>query len=297
MQKDRPDLLKHFGLLKAGFSGIIDIPQDCQQKNLVLEAVAKDGRKIKIGEYPLKDGLSEEEIAFRKNNKLPDDILQHLVVQNTNPQKFLELGKSGVDLIKQILEKHQIPLEGMHNVLDFGVGCGRVIRWWDDYADKIQFWGTDINPDLVKWCQDNLDFGKYYVNPLHPPTEFKNGQFDLIYLFSVFTHLTIDTQRQWLNEFARILGPKKYVLVSVHGDLLANMLPEDALKEYKKNGHYVMTQDLEGLNICASYQDRQFSEKLFSSKFKVLDYFPGALTACGIQDLFLLQKKGSFFGL
>jgi SAM-dependent methyltransferase len=290
IQKDRPDLEKYYKRKKLGFSGVIHIPSDCVGKVLIIEAVANIGSK-KIGEYLLFERLSEEELSYRKTFNLPGDILQNLVVQNINPKKFIEMGKAGVTLITQVLKEHNIPLESLINVLDFGVGCGRVIRWWRDWSNKNQFWGTDINPELIEWCQKNLDFGKYGVNFLQPPTEYKNAQFDLIYVFSVFTHLTIDTQRNWLDEFSRILAPNKYLLVSVHGDLLAKYLPENALQVYRKYGYYIMTQDFEGQNLCASYQNQLFSERLFSNHFYILAYLPGALTACGMQDLFLLQKK------
>lgn len=291
IQKDRPDLEKSFHNKKLGFSGIINIPSEYLDKNLIVEAIAKDGRSVIIDTYFIKECLSDEEILFRKANKLPEDVLLNLVVQNIDPIKFLELGKSGVSVIVKILGDHQISMKELHNILDFGVGCGRVMRWWREWSDTVQFWGTDINPLLIDWCKKNIDFGNYFINSLHPPTKFRDSQFDLIYAFSVFTHLSFVTQTEWLEEFSRILSLNKYLLVSVHGDLLAKYLPQNAFQEYLKSGCYIMTQDVEGQNMCASYQNREFSEKLFSKNLIILDYLPGALTACGVQDLYLLQKK------
>jgi SAM-dependent methyltransferase len=290
IQKDRPDLEAGFHRKKLGFSGVVHIPNQYLGHKLSVLAVAQDGRSQKLREFDLNEALTEAELEFRRKNNVPDDILQNLVVQNTDARQFLEFGKLAVEEIVQVLGDHQVSMDQVRTALDFGVGCGRVMRWWHDYAGRIQFWGTDINESLIEWCRSNLDFGRYSVNALHPPTEFQESQFDLIYAFSVFTHLAFDTQRAWLDEFSRIVAPGKYLLVSAHGDLLAKYLPPVAYDEYKRVGSYVMSEDAEGQNLCAAYQTREFSERLFSSRFVVMDYLPGALKACGIQDLYLLRK-------
>jgi 2-polyprenyl-3-methyl-5-hydroxy-6-metoxy-1,4-benzoquinol methylase len=291
LNKDRPDLEAGFLRRKVGFSGVVSISNQYFGQTLTVMAVAQDGRSQKIEDYQLSEQLSDAELEFRRMNRIPDDVLQNLVVQNIDPSQFLEFGKQAVDQIIQVLHDHRISMGDLKTVLDFGVGCGRVMRWWSDWSDRIQFWGTDINVSLIDWCNDNLDFGIYRVNALRPPTEFQDSQFDLIYAFSVFTHLSFETQRAWLYELSRILSPERCLLVSTHGDLLAKHLPGVALEEYKRSGRYVMTQDAEGQNLCASYQSKEFCMELFSPKFEVMDYLAGALKACGIQDLYVLRKR------
>jgi len=321
IKMERPDLKKRFseslGYPRlSGFYGICDIPETYLNKTLILYAIAKDGQSYFMQKYELADILSLEEKDFRINNALPDDILMHLVVHNVNPKSFLEEGKAGVETIKSILVQNDIDLLSMKNILDFGVGCGRVFRWWQEYSNNINFWGCDINPDLVNWCINNLDFGYFSINsllPPHPvyskivrvvrkflkvltifeftpPSIYDSSQFDLVYLFSVFSHLTIETQKKWLSEFSRILIPGGILLVSVHGDFHAKNLPGDIEEIYRKNGYYVLTKNAEGENLCASYQSREFCEKLFSEDFKILDYYPGVFRTCGYQDLYCLRK-------
>ena len=222
-------------------------------------------------------------------------MLIHLVVHDLNPQAFIKGGQAGVDLIKKILNQHNIQLNEIKNVLDFGVGCGRIFRWWKDMhmPEEMSFWGTDINPALIEWCKINMDFGHFSVNALHPPIHFQDSQFDLIYAFSVFTHLMSETQAEWLSEFSRILAPNKYLLVSVHGHFFAKNLPPVMYEVYKKTGYCILSKNVEGENVCTSYQDQAYSENLFANFFEVLDYFPSALTACGNQDLYLLRNGKS----
>ncbi|HVQ36399.1 MAG TPA: class I SAM-dependent methyltransferase, partial [Pyrinomonadaceae bacterium] len=131
----------------------------------------------------------------------------------------------------------------------------------------------------------------FSVNPLQPPTLYEESQFDLVYAFSVFTHLTSETQRGWLREFSRIIAPDKYLMISVHGDFHAKLLPPELYDVYVRDGYAVTSESAEGENICASYQNREYCEELFSKDFQVLDYLPSALTSCGKQDLYLLKKK------
>ena len=287
---ERPDLEKSFHESLLGFYGICDIPETYLNKTLMLYAIAKDGSSYFMQKYELMDKLSQEEKDFRINNALPDDILLHLVVHSVDPKSFLEEGKAGVEMIKSILVQNGLDLLSMKNILDFGVGCGRIFRWWQEYSNNIKFWGCDINPSFVNLCIFNLDFGNFSFNDLQPPSHYNSSQFDLVYLFSVFTHLTIETQKKWLNEFSRILIPGGMLLVSVHGDFHANNLPKESLEVYRKNGYYVLTKNAEGENLCASYQNEEFCKKIFSENFKILNYYTGAFRTCGNQDLYVLRK-------
>ncbi len=291
VKRERPDLARAFNNPYLGFYGTCDIPESAVNKTLELYAISEDGSTYLMRSYPLKNILSQEEKDFRANNLLPSDLLRHLVVHSINPQAFLEEGKAGVEIIKSILAENNLDLLSMKNILDFGAGCGRVFRWWQEYSSAINFWACDVNADVIAWCRENLAFGSFTVNNLLPPTVYTDAQFDLIYLFSVFTHLASETQVKWLDEFARISRPGGVLMVSVHGDYHANFLPKDCLKTYKKQGYYVMSKNAEGENICTSYQNRKYSEHLFSKQFKVLKYYAGVFKTCGNQDLYLLKKK------
>jgi SAM-dependent methyltransferase len=70
-----------------------------------------------------------------------------------------------------------------------------------------QLHGADVLPGAIElchqtnpWCQFSL------VLPL-PPSLLPSGRFDVIYLYSVFSHLSEDAHAQWLDEFHRLLTP------------------------------------------------------------------------------------------
>ena len=288
---DRPDLMNVYHTSLIGFWGAIMIPEEHLRSTLSVDAVASNGMHVHMKEYVLDDVVSLEEKEFTKRYNLPNGMLRQLVVSNIDPYLFIQRGKEGVELMKRLSRKHRINIDSFSNILDFGVGCGRIIRWWEDLSSRITFWGTDINEQLIRWCKENIPFGRFTVNNLHPPTQFEDNTFDLLYAFSIFTHLALNTQSEWLREFSRILAPQRYVIISVHGDADARLLSKESQERYLESGYVTISENAEGENMCATYQNKKISEQLFSEYFDVLDHVPAGRESTSKQDLYLLRKK------
>jgi SAM-dependent methyltransferase len=288
---ERPEFARVFPTTILGFAGVVSIPESCVGKTLLVEAVFKNGGAFPLGEYSLDTAVTVEERAFKKINNIPDDRLIYSVITTLDPVSFLERGKLGVDIILELLKLNNIDLACLRAVLDFGVGCGRVFRWWEKHARGIAFHGTDINEEAIAWCRENLPFGTFSVNSFAPPTAYGEGTFDLIYAYSVFPHLLVETQEAWLCEFHRILSSGGHALISVYGDSWARKLQADLYRSFKAKGFLELSRGAEGENVCSTFQDRAFSENLFSPYFELVGHYPESLQACGNQDLHLLRKK------
>src|SRR5215218_8993937 len=70
---------------------------------------------------------------------------------------FLESGRQQASIITEAVARHQRPLEEVDCLLDFGCGCGRVLRHWSGLTGT-EIHGSDFNAALVRWCQSNLRF-------------------------------------------------------------------------------------------------------------------------------------------
>ena len=291
IKHDRPDLLKVYQKSLLGFWGPVMIPEEYFRATLCIEAIAKNGMRFRLQDYVIEESVPVEEKRFREQNNLPADMLRLLVVSNIDPYLFVQKGNHGVELIRRLLDEHHIDIHSFRNILDFGVGCGRIIRWWEDLSTSISFWGTDINELLVRWCKENIRFGSFGVNSLNPPTSYENSKFDFLYALSVFTHLALKTQSEWLAEFARILGPERFALISVHGDKDARSLSEESLLRYSRDGYLTMSENVEGENACATYQNRTVTEQVCSEWFDVMDFVPSGWSSTSNQDIYLLKKK------
>jgi SAM-dependent methyltransferase len=107
------------------------------------------------------------------------------------------------------------PLEKVASVLDWGVGCGKMIRHFPREQHPAVT-GVDIDPVNINWCKSNLPGRQFAVVPKRPPTKLPANHYELIYGNSVFTHLREDDQFLWLAELNRIAKPGGLVLVTVH---------------------------------------------------------------------------------
>ncbi len=144
-------------------------------------------------------------------------------------------GKRVADELILALDQTPGHLRDDTKVLDFGCGCGRVLTYLHHHAPKPKYVGIDVDSDAIKWCQDNLKFGRFFTNPADPPTQFSDCSFDVIYTVSVFSHLDALHTREWIQELSRLLRPKGILLITLHDPTL---LPLQKREEVRANGFY-----------------------------------------------------------
>jgi SAM-dependent methyltransferase len=109
-------------------------------------------------------------------------------------------------------------------VLDFGCGAGRTLRHFVEEAGDAEISGCDIDAVSVDWINANLNPPvRAFVNDESPPLPRPDGSFDLIYAFSVFTHLT-DSWSVWLLELQRLLAPGGILIATFLGAGMAELV-------------------------------------------------------------------------
>lgn len=149
---------------------------------------------------------------------LPPADLVNLVI-GTKQVAWYQLG--GVfahESIVSFLGRNGVHVNSLRSIYDFGCGCGRLTRYWVSLKDHCEIWGTDYNPDLVNWCDQNLsETAKFKINKATPPLDFEDSKFELVYAYSVFTHTRRDQQMDWLKELARITATNGYVFITTQG--------------------------------------------------------------------------------
>jgi SAM-dependent methyltransferase len=163
--------------------------------------------------YDVTDSLSIKHSGFKK---LPPPYLRYRVNGTPKTELFLNQGKKRANGIETCLRIVGRDVDSFENVLDFGCGCGRTIIWFA--GKKVNFNGTDIDPEAVQWCRDNLKFANFDTNNELPPLKYEDSKFDLIYAVSVFTHLDEYRQFQWLLELKRVLRPEGILIMTVYNE-------------------------------------------------------------------------------
>ncbi len=196
------------------------------------------------------------------NLPIPPAELIFLAAGSDDVSWFLKAGAWGAQSIVDILQKHGLSLADVSPILDFGCGCGRIMRYWQSLPG-VDLYGTDYNPKLVNWCQVELPFAHFQTNPLCGRLDYADGKFGLIYALSVFTHLTEEQQFFWIDELARVLRPGGYLLITVHGEHYLNILPPQEQEQFRLGHLVVLSGEHAGTNICAAFHPEQYvREKL-----------------------------------
>ncbi|MCU7874122.1 MAG: class I SAM-dependent methyltransferase [Candidatus Thiodiazotropha sp. (ex Lucinoma borealis)] len=130
-------------------------------------------------------------------------------------------------------------LDENNRILDFGCGCGRVVSYLSRFPDKNSFYGTDIDGEVIAWCQSELsNLGAFVTNKAIPPLPFEDGFFDIIYSISVFTHLPEEMQFLWLEELRRVTRRDGYLLLTTHGEELFSEAPDIYKRQLGKDGFF-----------------------------------------------------------
>jgi SAM-dependent methyltransferase len=121
-------------------------------------------------------------------------------------------------VIRQSLEAEGAPLTRESKVLDFGCGWGRILRFFlrDVRADRLH--GADVVPEMVSLCAETYgQLARFVLVPPRPPAPLLGGNFDVIYLYSVLSHLNEDTHLAWVGEFAQLLKPGGFLFATTQG--------------------------------------------------------------------------------
>lgn len=120
-------------------------------------------------------------------------------------------------VVREYAKQTGQPLGPNLRVLDFGCGWGRISRLFFQAIPHQNFFGVDVDPDIIAFCAKNLRHGNYSTVQALPPTRFAANTFDVIFAYSVFSHLAEPVALGWVKEFRRILRPGGILVATTQG--------------------------------------------------------------------------------
>lgn len=206
----------------------------------------------------------------------PADLLV-LVCGSADQRWFSDQGKRDAAMFEGLAAEHGIDVRAGATVVDWGVGCGRIARWLaaDVMAGGGRFIGSDLNPRLTGWCAASLP-GAYHVNGLMPPLAVDAGAADVVYAYSVLTHLREKACVAWLEEVARVLKPAGLGLITFHDEhYAASYGPPGASEALAGSSYIVLNDAMEGSNYMSSWIRQGRFRELAAPWFDVEAILPG----------------------
>lgn len=221
----------------------------------------------------------------------PPTSLRRRVHGADDLESFLEVGKN----VASDLQRHVVAAKlelGHARVLDFGCGCGRVIRFLPRHDRACLIHGSDLDAEAISWCRQNLaHLATFSTNAPAPPLPFPAGHFDFVYSISVFTHLPEDLQLAWLEELRRVTRAGGYLLLSTHGEGLFHLVSRKGRRALREWGfYYCAIRNTEGLPdfYQTSFHHRRYIERQWSRFFEIVRMEENGIA--GRQDAVLCRR-------
>lgn len=241
-------------------------------------------------------------------NELPDELWSKILfdcparypkIKNTLPQMVKEnlqikwVGRSGSKLrndsllIYQILKKYYKKYSNkdltQSKILDFGCGWGRITRFFLKDVDSSKLFGVDPDPNIIEICKEiNLGINLSVSDRIPNDLPF-DEKFDMIYAFSVFTHLSENTHEKCLEILHQKLEKDGVLITTIRP---RNYLKfrfskkknyEELLDKFNSNSYVFVPHNIESFDEELTYGDSviplKYVEKNWSKLFNIREYY------------------------
>ena len=147
---------------------------------------------------------------------MPEENVQ-LMITGDKGDAVMSDGFASYRLFRNLYERHVSPIVHCGNILDFGCGWGRIIRFFLKDVKPSRLLGVDPVEEMVALCKQQNRWCGFERIPFVPPSQLKGSTFDLIYSFSVFSHLSEEMHKKVLAELSRLLKPGGLLMVTTRG--------------------------------------------------------------------------------
>lgn len=162
--------------------------------------------------------ISEKDEMFRyARSALPSDA--------EATAYYLDTGRELASALLKGLLESEIDPEAV-DLLDFAAGYGRVSRWLAPVLRSVTV--SDLEQDMLDFHRQVLGVAGFCSDP-HPGATVGGGKtYDVVFAFSLFTHLPDASWPPWLNALSAALRPGGRLVFSTHSyELFALLNPAE----------------------------------------------------------------------
>jgi len=205
-------------------------------------------------------------------------------------EDFVSAGVRDARLLRQ-----RAGLGRRKRVLDWGCGAGRLAIGIRHLMGHVEdYHGVDIQPELLTWAADNLT-GEHFrftlvdahnarYNPdgeqsFEIPAE--PGSVDVLYAYSVFSHMLTPDIAGYGATIARILAPQ--------GRALMTAFVEEGVPDCVENPADYLRLEWKGALHCVRFDRRFFEATLWEAGLAVEEFVYGRETDG--QSLYVLRRR------
>lgn len=287
--------------LKAQLSSAKVARDKARQKLLDVSGQLAEERFLR-GNAEARLARMETDLIVAEENPLPANLpwplpplyLRARVASYWAGHTFLEKARTLSEDLTRVLDASGEDLSRFRHVLDWGCGCGRVLRRMPGLFPNARFTGVDIDMEAIAWNREHLhSLAEFHTVPDHPPSALPSHCFDFILGLSVFTHLPLELEKAWLRELARVAAPEALLLLTYHGEeLLTEHFTPDQSLENDDGFSYFRTSPTLGLPdyYQSSFHSETALHRLWGAHFDILSIHPRSINQR--QGAVLCRPKG-----
>ena len=133
---------------------------------------------------------------------------------------------ASADLVVAALERAGGAIASVRRALDFGCSSGRTVRPLAAAYPHVQWHGVDPNGPAIAWAAEHVPGVAFARSASEPPLAFGDGELDLVYAISIWSHFAEDAARRWLDEMHRVVAPGGHLVITIHGaESVAHLRP------------------------------------------------------------------------
>jgi 2-polyprenyl-3-methyl-5-hydroxy-6-metoxy-1,4-benzoquinol methylase len=156
-----------------------------------------------------------------------DEMFNYIRTRMPNEEStqsyYFDTGRElAVNLLKYFMDVALQPEK--LDFLDFAAGYGRVTRWLAPAFGSVT--AADLEQEMIDFQRREYGVNGFVSgdSPQSLETHVKN--YDVVFIFSLFTHLPDHTWRAWLRSLAALVRPGGYLIFSAHSyELFAQLNP------------------------------------------------------------------------
>lgn len=160
----------------------------------------------------------ESEFKIINRTILENDSMLDSTAEGSNSDillrtRYFSVGASAISVIKEAIHAHGKELYEVKSIMDYACGFGRVHRWLRATFPSAAVSGVDADAASVEGARE-LGFD---ASTLDLSLTQDLGVFDLIWVGSLFTHLSYDESVRTMRYLRRQLSSDGILIVTMHG--------------------------------------------------------------------------------
>lgn len=146
---------------------------------------------------------------------MPEDKVQ-IAWTGSSGEALLTQSLNFVSFIEAAFLKYAGKTLSDKTILDYGCGWGRLIRLMYKFSPPDKIYGCDPWGNSIDFCKKNGIRANLAVSDYVPQNiPFIGVSFDLIYAFSVFTHLSEKTAKAALGALRKTIGQDGLLVITI----------------------------------------------------------------------------------